>query len=230
MEIDTIQNDSQDLPQAELEELFNAIVPIDQYGHNINDKVAQTFENVIKKDYSKTEVETFRDELKAPENAKLLGVPKVRQELWTSLSTKAKTSDARLQLIQQAISRGLVAISHLTDTLFSSADQVPKEIRVDITKKSLAAAKNLSIALNEMSNQRRQSLKPFLRKEVQNVVSSVKSTTFLFGDDLDAAIKLNKVATKFVRPEYNRFQPYSINRGRGNVSLNSRGHVRSRGG
>ena len=215
--------------QAELDDLLNKILPVDQYGPAIHARVAETLVSLQKREIQKEEMEKLWLDYKPPDNARLLGVPRIRPELWNGLPSKARSSDAKLQVLQQKISQALIGTAHVIHLMYTAGEKIPKEEKREITKKTLDIAKNLTVSWKEVSSQRRVAICNYLRQDLAHVASNAEPSIWLFGDNLQQNIQLAQAAAKMVRPiNNNRYQPYPNNRGRGN--LNYRGRGRGRGG
>ena len=124
---------------------MDEIQPDDDFGEKISDKIAATFERLMKKEFNDTELKELKAELKIPENSRVLGVPKIPRPLWKQLNGRAREIDLKCQYQHQAVSRALVSTAKLTEFVYSSKAQLPNQFGVQIVKKLMETAKNLSI-------------------------------------------------------------------------------------
>ena len=131
--------------QAEIEAIFDEIQPEEIYGGNLVEKIADTFDRIMKKEFSESEVKEMKGSLKIPENARVLAVPKIPRSLWKQFSGKTRENDLKCQFQHQAISRALVATAKMSEFVYSTPAKIPKDFRVDVTRGLLDIAKNLSM-------------------------------------------------------------------------------------
>ena len=68
--------------RAEIDAMLDSIQPEDIFGGKIMDRIADTFDRLMKKEFLETEVKELKSYLKIPENFKILAVPKVPKSLW----------------------------------------------------------------------------------------------------------------------------------------------------
>lgn len=145
------------------------LAPTDQFGPAIAPKVAERFEGLVKRDFTKDDFEKLKDALKPPGNAKLLGIPRIQIELWNSLPPKAKTTDARLQDTQKKVCQALVGTAQAMHLIMKGWQTIPNPLRADLTTKILSTAKCLAVSMRDLNQQRRVALRPYLRKEVSTI-------------------------------------------------------------
>ena len=110
-----------------------------------------------------------------PSNLQELRVPLVNDTIWNSLSSKVRSLDLKAQRVQKFMFKGVTAaLKEMT---------VPKKSEED----SLAC---LIAVNNELNMLRRELIGPELNQRYAHLCrSSVKVTSFLFGDDLGKQIK-----------------------------------------
>lgn len=216
---------------AELEELMSALLaPTEECGPAIAPKVAERFEGLVKRDFNKDDLDKLKNALKPPENAKLLGTPRIQGELWNSLPQKARSIDAKLQDTQKKVSQALVGTAQAMNLITSEWKTLPKEFRSNLSVKILSSSQCLAMAMKDLNHQRRLALRPFFRKEVATVGNNIAPSLNLFGDKLEENVKAAKAAASMIRSfDNHRFQPYN-GRGRTSSNLNWRGNFRGRGG
>ncbi|KAJ8028369.1 hypothetical protein HOLleu_30577 [Holothuria leucospilota] len=112
-----------------------------------------------------------------PENCEALVVPRVNPTIWDNLSATTRTVDSKLQRCEKPLVKGLTA-------LVSSYDG--KELSE--TEENILAL--FSNSLFELNMLRRDLIKPELNQRYAHLCKpSVKTTQWLFGDDLPKMMK-----------------------------------------
>ena len=225
-----------------MDAVLDSIQPEELFGENLSDRISTTFDGLMRKEFAESEVKDMKTTLKIPNNARVLGVPKVPKALWKQLPAKAREDDLKGQAIQQSISRALVATAKMTQMNYETKEKVSKEFRLEMTKDLMEVAKNLSLASRDMSVYRRQSLKPHLNKDAALICSgSWEPNEFLVPEDFEKELKLTKAASSLVKSNegFVRYHPYPNKKdSQGNVGqggfpqnpLNYRGNSHPRGG
>ncbi|XP_035709074.1 uncharacterized protein LOC118436074 isoform X2 [Folsomia candida] len=227
-----------------VEEILNSNQSEDEYGPPLGLKVAAAFKRLIAQPASKEHIDQNKIKLKIPENIKEMRAPKVNCEIWTQLPKKAQVIDASQQFVQQFVSRGLVAQSHLAEVLAKNSDKIPNDLLKSLLSCSMEAATEFDMAFREISLRRRQQIKPFLSIESAGICgSSVPVTENLFGNNLEKDLIAVRTSAKIVKnltPIYRGGARGTYARGscnRGSLSnagtshnLNFRAPLLSRGG
>ena len=117
-------------------------------------------------------------------------VPRVNPEIWARIDHNAKQLDLRASSIQTNLVKVGSILARSTDKLLSLAqtEVTSSEIKALITLDTDAIAL-LGHASCDLSQRRRETLKPHLNKEYATLCAShVPITSFLFGDDLQAQL------------------------------------------
>ena len=125
---------------------------MEQYGEPLHDRIAETYDALLKRKLPKSELDDLKAAYRPPSNAKLLSVPRVRPEIWNTINAKARTSDARSQVFQTKLSTALVAAAKIGNLAYSSKKNIDKEVRKELMEISLNVGKVLCAALNEISD------------------------------------------------------------------------------
>ena len=232
--------------RAEIDAVLDSIQPEDLFGEKMSDRIADTFDRLMKKEFTEGEVKEMKSTMKIPDNARVLAVPKVPKTLWKQVPAKFRETDLKCQFIHHSLSRALVATAKLTEEVYKTDEKVPKQFKLNVTKGLMEVAKNLSMACRELNVHRRQSFKPAFRADVASVCSgSWEPAEYLFPEDLEKEIKLSKAASSIVKtfdkpgvrnpPYFNRRKFVNGQQnfgdfGQGTHTLNYRGPIRHRGG
>ncbi|KAJ8049977.1 hypothetical protein HOLleu_02967 [Holothuria leucospilota] len=113
-----------------------------------------------------------------PDNCPHLVVPKVNPTIWDNLNSKTRSTDLRLQRIQKPLVKGLFFFLLLS----------PKNKELSETEQDVLAL--LSNSIFELNMFRKESIKPDLNQRYTHLCKQdVKSTRWLFGDDLSKTVK-----------------------------------------
>lgn len=135
---DTLQPEISDELKAILEQNESAEV----LGPLLSAKVAAAFMKMPSQLLSKETLQKLKDMYKVPENCKLIGVPKVNSEIWSSLPSLAKSADAKLQFQQQHLSRIIIAQACLADEILKlnkmEGVQADKLLKLTMASTSMA--------------------------------------------------------------------------------------------
>lgn len=212
----------------------------EQYGPAINSKVATRFEGLLNREFTKDDSEKLKAQFLPPENAPLLGIPRIQPALWNSLPVKARSIDAKLQDTQRKVNQAFIGTAQIMDMMEQNWKMIPKDLRTSLITKTLNISKSLAMSVKELSQQRRLALRPFLRKEVTTVGNNLGPSANLFGDKLEENVKTAKAAASMIRTFNNstnnnnntRFHPYAARRRDNNNAnhLNYRSNFREKGG
>lgn len=98
-----------------------------EYGPSIADSLAKAFKGLLEKSHSKEDISKYKEQFKTPDNAKILGTPKINIEIWQNLARRAQTKDAAQQFVQQAVGRALVAQARTAQLLVDNSKRIPPE-------------------------------------------------------------------------------------------------------
>jgi len=221
----------------ELAELAQVVLPEPDLGPPIKSvKIAEIFGSIVT-NIPNNEQDTRLKTYKVPSNCELLGVPRVNPEIWNNpaFENQLKSSDAKLQLTQLALSRALVCMAKTADFLYETETKIEPVVRQTVVRSLVDAAASLGNAMRGINNQRKNQMKVAFTAESKALCSTQnKVTKFLFGDDLEKELKLGKSSSKILKgpTPSPRYKPYyrSNTRGSYSGSLNGRAPFRGRGG
>lgn len=189
-----------------------------ELGPAIATQVAQGLSTVVKRPLSKPTMATMIDKLKVPANCTSIQVPKMNQEIWNHLPTRAKMNDLQLQSSQQTMTYGLVALAHLGNLLANHSKQVPKDLGKSMIGVIMDGANMLGHGIQQLNNKRRSEVKGHIQPEYAGIcATTVPVTGYLFGDDLKESLKTSKSAAAVVRtgvvkrrfPPFRSIKPYA---------------------
>jgi hypothetical protein len=186
---------------------------VSDFAENLSPIVSQSFAKIPNQCLSNEKLESLKGIYKPPENCKLLGVPKVNNEIWGNLPNHVKLRDAKLQVSQQFISRALVAKSRMMDMMLEVQSVIPKESFQQMLQVTMDASLSLGHVMRDMNIARRLNIKPSLQPQYAELCSArVPVDEKLFGENLDQSLKLVKSTANLIKPQMvtkSRFHPYS---------------------
>ena len=155
---------------------------------------------VISQSPAKEAIDKIKSRLLIPNNCKMFTVPKVNPEIWSHLPPKARATDVKMQITQQSHSKSLVAFTKIANSIAKSSKSLPAGFSEEILKTCLDGASFSAIAFRDASQKRKQLLKPVLSPAYAGICSSkVQSNEYLFGDNLQEALKASKTANDIVK-------------------------------
>jgi hypothetical protein len=216
----------------EILELLNCQDKDDTFGPELITSVALRMNGILEQKTNKETMEKLKTKLLIPENCKFLNVPKVNPELWSQLPPRSKANDAKMQYVQQFGSKSLTAFALIANEVAKSAKVIPKNVSESLLKFCLDGASAAAMQHRESNVKRMQAIKPLLSSQFAGICSTPVTGSYLFGDNLNEALKTSKTVTNILKRGTNyRFTPYSTQRGT-TQSLNYRGQFRpfNRGG
>ncbi|CAB4038940.1 Hypothetical predicted protein [Paramuricea clavata] len=184
-------------------------------GPAITEKLATIINKRWSEKLSDQKLKEKRDQYPRPDNCDRLVAPRINPEIWARIDHTAKQLDLRASTNQSNLAKAGVVLAKSTDKLLSLYQKDSKpEYRELITLNTDALAL-LGHALCEMSQRRRETLKPHLNKEYTTLCAShVPVTSLLFGDDLQGQLinirATNKVSNTIsdARKQYKNTQQW----------------------
>jgi len=125
-----------------------------------------------------------------PENCVDRTVTRVNPEIWQSLNSFKKKADLRFANLQQALQKAMFATLTDADKLLSITD-LSGPTKKELLTSSIDIVALLGHVASEISNLRREQMKPALKPEYHALCSSEtkSSAIFLFGVDLVRDVK-----------------------------------------
>ncbi|CAB4034776.1 Hypothetical predicted protein [Paramuricea clavata] len=184
-------------------------------GPAITEKLATIINKRWSEKLSDQKLKEKRDQHPRPDNCDRLVAPRINPEIWARIDHTAKQLDLRASTNQANLAKAGVVLAKSTDKLLSLYQKDSKpEYRELITLNTDALAL-LGHASCEMSQRRRETLKPHLNKEYTTLCAShVPVTSLLFGDDLQGRLTniraTNKVSNTIsdARKQYKNTQQW----------------------
>ena len=167
-------------------------------GPPISPKLADIINKRWSEKLSEHKLHEKREKYHRPTNCDRVIVPRVNPEIWARIDHGAKQLDLRATAIQTNLVKVGAILAQSTDKLLSLAqtDVSRPEIKALITLNTDAMAL-LGHASCDLSQRRRETLKPHLNKEYATLCAShVPITSFLFGDDLQAQLTSIRATNK----------------------------------
>ncbi|OXA42207.1 hypothetical protein Fcan01_23311 [Folsomia candida] len=180
--------------ENDLNELLKDVEGTIEYGPEVKSQIAEGFVKTAMRPLSKDSSLNMKEKLKIPSNCKQFQVPKINAEIWNHLPTPSKMADIKYQQIQQSLTQGLVGLTRIAHEVVSN--DVPNATRTSILKIAIDTANLLGDQLQNISARRKSDVKRFINPEYSAICSTqVSGTEFLFGNDLNEALKASKAVS-----------------------------------
>ena len=201
-EISGKQSESQKADGSEddalLNELEASIQDDDKKGPKINEKLAAIAKKRWGRKLAQDKLASLLDKHPQPENCAEIVVPRTNPEIWAQLNSYKRKSDLKLANMQQTVQKATFAVLTLCDKVLALKGEAPstKEILSD----GVNATALLGHVLADLSNLRREQIKPALKSEFHGLCSNERepseTSQLLFGEDLAKQIRDAKETTK----------------------------------
>jgi hypothetical protein len=158
-------------------------------------------------------MEEKQDRHPRKDNCDRLVAPRINPAIWARIDHTEKQLDLRASTNQSNLAKAGVVLAKSTDKLLSLYQKDSKPEYRELITLNTGALALLGHASCEMSQRRRETLKPHLNKEYMTLrASHVPVTSLLFGDDLQGQLTnirdTNKVSNKIsdARKQYKNTQ------------------------
>ena len=157
----------------------------DEKGPCVKDKLAQKVNDRFMGNIGSEKIAAKQKAYLCPENCPALAVPRCNEEIWRKLEKHHKQADIRVAGIQRAIAAGATGLVQMLEALLSSGKATGSLDVQGLVTKGCDSLALLGYANQELSQKRREAMRPALKKEYVGLLSrSVPVTSKLFGDDL----------------------------------------------
>jgi len=170
-------------------------------------------ERAVTQSLSKDSIESLKTKIRVPENAKLIGVPKVNPEIWTSLSNRARMTDFRMQQMQQNTMYGLQSLAKIADLI--SKGQPSSTSFAEIMQIVKDGVTLMGMGHQNLSLRRKYELKQHIQPEYASICTGpLQISEYLFGDNIEDLLKKSKATSELVkkvtpRPRLPISKPYA---------------------
>jgi hypothetical protein len=196
-------------------EFLNATLPKEAFGPDLQNDVAESVKRLFPNKRPKETLDAYRTEHMIPSNCKELSVPKVNSEIWSILPPRTKQVDFAHQTHQQQLGLAGVMTAKCVDILFNSGGKMDKAIRDQLLKLSLESLSVIGNASQEISQKRKQDIRPSLSKEASAICGASSTSEWLFGENIAEQLRSAKVTANVMRSSVgrvplrsSRFTPY----------------------
>ena len=211
--------------------LVQEVTEDEQTGKALNEKIAQVLDNILASGLSEHVLTKRKEDIKRPENCKLLRVTKVNTEIWDIAQKTTRSMDARIQKLQETLIKGLTPLAYLTGKVGETVENqaplpAPEEIWESLTRSVLLIA----AANHELNMCRRDLFKVDLDTNYKTICSSKEPVgSELFGDDLTERLKTvkesKKAAQQLTKQRYGESSSKSTSNSRRNFLSHRRGRA-----
>ena len=193
---DTVANNKQAESEDELlKELDAALKDEDKPAGKINQQLADIVNKRWGNKLAQDKIATILAKHAQPENCSVVNVTRVNTEIWGSLNAFQKKADLRMANLQQALQKATFATLSNADkllTLKAQDNSASPSVNVhEMLGNCIDTVALLGHAVAEISQLRREKLKPSLKSEYHILCSAVVApeSKLLFGDDLAKQIR-----------------------------------------
>ena len=158
-------------------------------GDEINSRFAEIISSFLSKGLSPTALENMK--YLRPRNVDYLQKVKINSELWSGLSSNARSADVKLQNIQGMIVKSMIPIIQIANICLNVTEgkaemPTPEEVFTKL-RDAVAMLANTS---HEVCMTRRNNIKPQLKEQFKSLCATSNPVTCeLLGDNLSAAAK-----------------------------------------
>jgi len=200
-----------DAEASDLDILLADIEKAEDYGPALSSKVAEGFMKTLERPLSKETVNSLKLKSKIPENCKIFAVPKMNSEIWTQLPAQAKISDLKNQTHLKSLSLALSSLSRIAEIAAKSSSNQSNDSSKEIIKIALDTANVLGDEFQEVCNKRRLDVRRHMNAEYSAVCSAkIPIGEYLFGSDLNEALKSSKAAAGVIRKSMTSIRPHNF--------------------
>ncbi|CAG7730423.1 unnamed protein product [Allacma fusca] len=212
LNIDLDRNDQEGHQDSDY---LSAILDLTQgaqdFGKPLQEKIAKSFSRIPGQLVAETVIERLKYDYKVPENCKLLSVPKVNAPMWAKMEKIHRSADARLQHLQQQISRSIVANARAAENLFLNASKIPNDVLEATMRLVIDSSTALGIAFRELNSRRKAAIKSCLRDDAAGICDTkTVPGEWLFGENVEQDVRVVKAVGKIMKPKRGfRSRPYT---------------------
>lgn len=157
----------------------------EEIGPKIDDDLAKMANEALRGKARPEKLKKLAEKYKRPANVENLQVPKVEELLWRQLRKESKGPDYLLQKTQSSFSLALIPIIKAVGILHNTKNKELRELQELVTD----SFKILTLEVTNNHDVRRERIKKELEPKYRGICNKETSTTKLFGDQLQEAIK-----------------------------------------
>ena len=196
--IDDLLKPSNDEGSVEVLNVIEQFYSTGDTGEKIDDKLAGVLSKMLRQQPSDVKMIEKLNSFKRPLNIAELEPTRVNPEIWSSLQSKTRSLDIKIQKVEQAMLKSMVPIISCVELLLKN-DKCDQKTLITKLLDSVAI---ISHSNHELNLRRRELIKPDLNRQFASLCSSqVPITGLLFGDNLSQKCKdiqeTNKLGQKF---------------------------------
>lgn len=197
-----------------LDDLAKSLSEDETAGPNIEPKLAEITMKRWGKKLNPDKLKTIIGKYKPPANCTSMTTTgcKCNPEIWSQLSSTKKRTDLQLSNLQQVVLKAAVATLQTTNTLVNEKSDTDKS---ELLTQSIDTVALLAHAHTQVSQLRRDQIKPVLKQEYSTICSAEvqPDSNWLFGSDLAKTLKDAKEASH-ISSSFKHYstKPYSNNK------------------
>ena len=187
-----------------LSEFARDLAGSEESGPAINEELAGIVEKMLKNKLTEDKAKELLAKYLRPENVPTLANPRVNAHIWAKLKEPTRKADIRLSHVGEKLVKGVIGSTKVANQLFDLKSKVLGDTRKEvksIMRTALDTVRLGAAAVHELSQKRRQALKPDLHPSYRGLCSAPKEEgTELFGNNLNDRIKelpeVNRMGSK----------------------------------
>ena len=218
---------------AQIAELVKEVTEDEQTEPPLHEKVSSLVASLLASGLNEPALLKRKENIRRPENCKLLRVTKVNSEIWDIAQKTTRSMDARLQKVQESLVKGIIPLARLMGTTGEVLEQEGTMPSPDEFWKGLSNSVLLiTSATHDLNMCKRDLFKVDLDDTYKAFCSSKQPVGLeLFGDDLTERLKTvkesNKAAKQLTDHKRKRNEEYSRSSysARGSFLFHRRGNL-----
>ena len=201
-QIDQLFSDSENEPVAAeneaekdwIDEFGKELDIEEETGPAIPENLAEIVTKMLQKRLPEDKQKDLLNLLPRPENVPMLVAPRVNNSIWLKMKHESRKNDIKTSQIQEKVTKALVAnvrvVEKLSQLRSKMTDPSIKGEVKDITKQALKTVQVGAIAIQNLSQKRRQDMRQDLNAAYRALCSLPdKEETELFGEGLAAKVR-----------------------------------------
>lgn len=194
-----VNNDGQEVDV--LDEIAQSLNEAEKTGEAVSEKLANIANKSWLHKLSEEQLREKSQKYPRPSNCtKLIASPKVNEEIWSKLQREARGKDLKLSRLQTTMSKTAYIAVNSADLMLKLKTKVDRDVAKELNNLVVMTTDSLQLlghASFELSQVRRDEIKPNLHKDYGDLCSSSTPVTeLLFGDDLQTQLTHIRAANK----------------------------------
>ena len=174
-----------------LDDITQEVTHQEKRGPPINEKIVKIFQNMAWGIHKEEKYSELLKDILAPENIEGLEPNKVNAEVWRVMSHKTKSTDVKMQAIQNLLQKVFSEITYTANELYNKRSATDLN---GLVKETIRKCVNMALLLGKANSSilahRREKITPELNQSYKQLTfKQGEHPKYLFGDDLPKAMK-----------------------------------------